>query len=328
MRRLLLRGDVRQRNDKPTKSMLLEFVGRGLTFHEYLYGYPEGTFFAVQLADLAYPEDVEGAGRAAGINVDSLPDAPRLKQVVAEAILAGATVDAPALLREMTGANLDWTHSDRRELERKHRIAEARVREIAQLVKNDIKLRQANLRFPRFEVPPVPEASLPPLAAPLICGSGAPMPTSTPILVTTPVDVTELSQSPGQTELAESGCGPDEELLTPSSKTVVKARQAVQAARESELPQRMPNGVRRRLQKLPPGAYVSYGEVLDARADLCGALTDARNLGRKDREVTVIDYDGEWPVVVRRYGQGGRTVYKVEDALRRQGVEISTGEAA
>jgi hypothetical protein len=45
-------------------------------------------------------------------------------------------------------------------------------------------------------------------------------------------------------------------------------------------------------------------------------------MGRADREISVVDYDGEWPVVVRRYGQDGRTIYKVEDALRRYGIDV------
>jgi hypothetical protein len=73
---------------------------------------------------------------------------------------------------------------------------------------------------------------------------------------------------------------------------------------------------------MPIGLYIAYGEAMDGRADLCGAMADARNMGRKGRETVVVSWDGEWPVVVRRYGQGGRTIYKVESALRRAGIAI------
>lgn len=335
--RLLFRSDIRQRTDRPTNSIVLEYVGRRLTFDEYLYGYTPGTFFAVQLADVPYPEDVEEAAREAGLNVEALPDAPRLRQAVAEAIVAGAMVDAPAILAEMAEPEMEWSVSDRIDLERRHRIAEARVREVARLVLNDIRLRRAGIRVPSLAVT-VPETVLPPLAPVPFCGSDALMRRQEGVSVTPLVDVTQMSRRLGQAESAETQPGQetieeavasgDDELLVPASRTVVRARQAVKAARESELPQRLPSGVRRRLQKMPPGAYVTYGEVLDVRADLCAALTDARALGRKDREVTVVDYDGEWPVVVRRYGQAGRTIYKVEDALRRAGVEIPAEAAA
>jgi hypothetical protein len=43
-------------------------------------------------------------------------------------------------------------------------------------------------------------------------------------------------------------------------------------------------------------------------------------MSKRRGEAAVIDWDGEWPVVVRRYGSNGCTVYKVEDALKRAGV--------
>jgi hypothetical protein len=73
---------------------------------------------------------------------------------------------------------------------------------------------------------------------------------------------------------------------------------------------------------MPPAAYVIYGDAVDPRRDLCAAMTDARAFGRKGRETVVVDWDGEWPVVVRRYGQGGRTVYKVESVLKRHGIAL------
>ena len=93
-------------------------------------------------------------------------------------------------------------------------------------------------------------------------------------------------------------------------------------AREHEVPQRLPGGARRALRGLPPGQYIEVAGQLYEKSDLCAAMNDARNRGRKDREATVIDWDGDWPVVVRRYGQGGRVIYKVETALRRNDIAM------
>jgi hypothetical protein len=114
----------------------------------------------------------------------------------------------------------------------------------------------------------------------------------------------------------------DEGAYDPRSRTVHRARQALEEARAQELPQRLPGGMRRRLRQAPPAVYILYGETMDPRLDLCAAMTDGRSMGRADREISVVDYDGEWPVVVRRYGQDGRTIYKVEDALRRYGIDV------
>jgi hypothetical protein len=70
---------------------------------------------------------------------------------------------------------------------------------------------------------------------------------------------------------------------------------------------------------MPPAAYVIRGETIEPRTDLCAAMADAQAVGRKGAEAVVVDWDGEWPVVVRRYGTDGRTVYKVESALKRHG---------
>jgi hypothetical protein len=126
----------------------------------------------------------------------------------------------------------------------------------------------------------------------------------------------------------------EEEILVvrpadPALVTVAKVQAAVAQARESELAQRLPNGARRALQKLVRAQYViRCSDAPSVRGSLVEAMQDAetmaagmRKVAGDDVEVTVIDWDGEWPVVVRRYGAGGRTVYRVEDALKRAGIE-------
>lgn len=289
----LKRSDLRQEKDRPTNSVILRYTGSALRFDEYLYGYPEDTIFAVPMDDLPWPPELEELSIKLGVSIDPLPDASRLRAAVADAIAAGALVDAPIHMDDLAvDRDVEWPAWTRHELERKHRIAEARVAGIVRCVASDMKLRAAGFKSPSFEVtkvetaPPTTE-EVPEEQAPLV-----------------EVDAVEDS------------------VYEPGSATVQRVRVAVQAAREQELPQRLPGGMRRRLSKAPPAAYIMHGDVMDVRVDLCAALTDARSMSRADRETVVVDYDGEWPVVVRRYGQDGRTIYKVEDALRRYGIDV------
>lgn len=304
------RTDVRQRKDNPTNAVILEYVGRRLTFDSYLYGFPQGTFFYVELADVPYPEHIEELGEKTGVDPDALPDGPPLRKAIAEALCAGALVEAPEYLAELAEPEVEWSRWDRIELERRHRIAEARVKELSRVLETDMRVRAASLRATGLDPAPKREPEIdvfvepPPPPPPLAVVSAPVAPSTAP-----------SAEAPGPRE--EEDEEEDEEQLTPRSRSVKRACVAVESAREVELPQRLPSGVRRRLRRMPSGSYVSYGDALDIRTDLCGAMTDARAMARKDKHSTVIQWDGEWPVVVRRYGKGGRTVYKVETALRR-----------
>jgi hypothetical protein len=274
-------------------------MGDDLEFDEYLYGYPDGTFFAVELSDVPMPHGLEELARAYNVNLAQLPDVPKLRLVVAEALVAGAMADAPNLLRDLAYPNITWQAWDLRELERKHKIAEARVAELSRIIENEIKLRASDCQrteviVPRYE----PLFGLPP-ARPW-------------------ADLEEEEEEEEDDEEVD-----DELLYTPASRAVRQAMAAIDVARENELPQRLPKGVRRMLNKLPPGKYIFEGDALEPRPDLCAAMTDARVMARKNRHSTVIDWDGEWPVAVRRYGQDGRTVYKVETGLRKHGIEMA-----
>lgn len=318
--RPLYRSDIRKTKDGPTNSAILQYVGSGrrsLDFDSYIYGYPDGTFFVASFDDVPFPDRVAEMAEKRGIKLDALPDAPRLRHAVVEALVAEGMVQAPELLADLAVPEVYWRDWDRREMERKHTIACARVSEIARLVEADIKLRASRVAHPSYAVPSL-DAILGPEPA--------------TVGVVPAVAVPDLSPPPAESRTPEPVIEEEEEVEVeeddaaaygPGSMTVKRATDAVVAAREAELPQRLPGGARRRLRRMAPGRYIVYGEAMDSRVDLCAAMTDGRSLGRKGREVAVIDWDGEWPVVVRRYGQGGRTVYKVETALRRAGVEVA-----
>jgi len=301
--------------------MILQYTGTGLDFDHYIYGYPDGTFFVASYDDVPFPEQVAQMAEGRGINLLALPDAPRLQHAVVEALITEAMVQAPELLAELAHPEVRWQDWDRRELERKHTIACARVAEVARLVEMDLKLRAAGVARPSYEVPRL-DGLLGPEPVGFI--DALPSAIDEPVLLSA-VAESDTRRQEGPPEVTESAEEEEDvdERFAPGSSTVEKALAAVSAAREAELPQRLPAGSRRRLRRMAPGRYIVYGEAMDSRFDLCAAMTDARSLGRKGRETTVVDWDGEWPVVVRRYGQGGRTVYKVETALRRAGVEVA-----
>jgi hypothetical protein len=199
-------------------------------------------------------------------------------------------------------------------MERNHTIACSKVLRVEHLVETDIKLRIAGIERPNFVVPSMAALGPEPFS---LYEFPCPPPTPAPpvVAVSDPEQDDCLPCEDGEEEFDTD--------LTPGSETVQKAAQAVEAARESELPQRLPKGSRRRIQRMAPAVYIVAGESIESRRDLCAGLTDGRAMGRKGREVSVVSWDGEWPVVVRRYGTGGRIIYKVERALKKAGVEVA-----
>jgi hypothetical protein len=314
--RVLYRSEIRQKTDKPTNSVVLQYVGRRMQWHDRVYGYDDGTFFVCNIDEIGYPPSLVELANELDFDIDQLPDARRLREAAADALASEGFVDAPDLIGDLATPPLKWLKGDVRELERKHMIAVARLTEMTRITAAEIRRRCLPICAPEPEPmaiePMLPSAGIeylplePEPVLPLAVAESPPL---------APVEVVETVEV-------------DEGALSASSLVVQRVRFAIIAAREAELPQRLPSGARRRLRQMPPGVYLAYGEALDIRSELCAAMTDGRALGRKGREVILIDWDGEWPVVPRRYGQGGRTIYKVEDALRRHGIEVKKAEVA
>lgn len=318
--RYLYRSDVRHRTDKPTNSIILQYVGgRRLQWHDRIYGYDDGTFFVCNVDEIGYPPQLEELARELGIDIDLLPGSRSIREAAAEALAAEGLVDAPELLHDLATPEVKWRSWDERELERKHMIAVARLTELTRIMAAEMRRRCLPTCAPLAE--PVVVAALPPVAGVEYGSAPEPGHILSPAVAESPTEPPVMVEEEVDEDIVEA------ETLTASSTVVKRTRFAVETAREAELPQRLPAGARRRLRQMPPGVYLAYGEALDIRSELCAAMTDGRALGRKGREVALIDWDGEWPVVARRYGQGGRTVYKVEDALRRHGIEVKSDAA-
>lgn len=301
----LSRVDIRIIEDRGTGALTLRYVGRKLRFTDRLYGYPDGTFFAVVLAEVPLPEQLVELAASVGKSLDSLPATAELRRAVADVLIVEAMMEAPEYLAMIASPRASWLDVDMRELEHKSLVAENRVSELSASIKNTLtRLRAKPVFWPSIGAPTaVAPASLfgmlPPFFEPLT----APPP---------PPPEEEQSE-----EIEEATIEP----IEPASETTGrKILAAVKTAREQELPQRLPGGARRALSRLPAGIYVAIGVALERKGDICAALVAGAEGGKRGGEVAVIDWDGEWPVVARRYGAHGRIVYRVEDALRRNGI--------
>jgi hypothetical protein len=304
--RALSRIDIRRRLDRATNSAVLEYTGRALRFHERVYGFGDGVFLVVSYDEMPYPPNLRGLSDELGVPIEALSVAKTLKTAAVDALLAEGMVKAPQMLRDFAEPEVFWQPWDSRELERRHVVALARVVELEALAERELRLRAA-----KIAVDPAVIVVAPPTAA-------LPSPEGRASAAGLTAEVTELEDV---TEILSAGRPVDPALVT-----IAKVQAAIAQARETELPQRLPNGTRRALQKLVCAQYVVRGaDAPSVRGSLVEAMQDAGKIAAGmrggDVEVTVIDWDGEWPVAVRRYGGGGRTVYRVEDALKRAGIE-------
>jgi hypothetical protein len=211
-------------------------------------------------------------------------------------------LQAPVHLEEVASPRTEWSPSDARSLEHALLAAENKLNEVKRLIESRLNRRIVTVH----DLPPVrptyqyvPPARLYDARPPPPPPPPAPEPTPEP----QPLD------------------GP----LETSEATGARVMAAVKVAREQELQQRLPGGARRALARLPAGLYLAKGSSLELKTTICAALVAGAEGGRRSGESTIIDWDGEWPVVARRYGENGRIVYRVEQALRRSG--YGSGEA-
>jgi len=301
----LSRLDIRRRFDKPTKCAVLEYTGKGLAFHDNIYGYPEGVYLVVSYDEMPYPGELRALSDDLGVPIDALSCAKMLKDAAVDALIAEGLVKTPQMLQEFAEPEVFWQRWDLNELERRHMIALARVVELKTLAERELRLRAAKITLDPG-IGPIPQM----LGMPSLPTVAAPAPPAVEV----------------ETVYAPTPSAP---APTVAQVTLARVEEAVGQARETELAQRLPNGARRALQKLVKAHYVIRGaDAPSVRGSLLEAMQDAEQMAAGmrrtpacDVEVTVVDWDGEWPVVVRRYGEGGRTVYRVEEALRRAGAE-------
>lgn len=298
----LTRSDIRSSIDRASATLTLRYVGRRLRPVARLFGFPELVFFAVALNEIPLPTDLETLASVVKVDLNTFPLTAELRRAIAEVLAAEAMLQAPELLSEVAAPHAEWVTYDIRALEHNVLAAERKLKETSNLVEAHLRRRiVASQRTvaPTFIVVP-PADVLRPRDEPQ---EPEPKPFFEPPALP-PEPVTEPEQS-AEAEVSEA--------------TGARVLAAVKTAREQELQQRLPGGARRALAKLPSGLYVAQGTKLTWKPNICSALVAGAENGRRSGESAVIDWDGEWPVVARRYGENGRIVYRVEQALRRNG---------
>lgn len=316
----IYRHDIRRRNDRATNSVVLEFVGRGLDFFGEIYGQPEGVFFVASIDEMPFPPEIVALADELGIPAEQTESGRQLRAAAVEALVSEAMVKAPAMLAEFAEPKVAWQDWDRRTLERTHVIQAARLVSLIRMTEGEMRLRAWK---PKLDPGPLPSLGV--MAPPMLVHARVetlPSPVHVPPHVP---PVLLIREEP----LAVLPAPPPVDVVAipvptvPAEATTRRVEAAIRAARESELSQRLPQGARRHLEKMVRASYVIRGaEVPQSRETLADAMRDAEGVATSEKiETTVVDWDGEWPVVVRRYGDGGRTVYRVEDALRRAGIE-------
>ena len=302
----LSRSDIRQIEDRSAGALTLRYIGRKLRFFDRLYGFADGTFFVVILNEVPLPENLVSLASALGVDLDSIKATVELRRAVADLLLSEATMEAPDYLGMCAEPRCAWLDADGRELEHRHLAAENKVRDLTRIVETAIRRRAP---APAPVAPPVRTYS--PVA---------------PAGYRTASRPTTILPPPPEVEEEEVEVEEFDSPTETSDATGKRIMAAVKLARDQELPQRLPGGARKALGRLPAGLYLAHGASLVRKADICSAMVEGAEGGKRGGEAAIIDWDGEWPVVARRYGSHGRIVYRVEEALRRHGV--ATGEAA
>lgn len=294
--KILSRYDFSARFDRAMRATVLRYTGRGVAFEQTLYGQEPGVILVAIHDELPWPPSVVTVAAETGVPILSTSGAAELRRAVVDAIVAGAMVEAPQLIKEFSETPTRWLGSDLADLARRHALALSRVSANTRIVETEMKLRVAR----PVEIIAVPTMMpMAPYTSPRYAfSSPASEPTKAPVEPALPPSVPP-----------------------PATSIVTRAQEAISVARTTELPQRLPQGARRALERMVRAVYLirDSDPVPQVRADLTEAMADAERAARDEKvDVTVIDWDGEWPVVARRYEKGGRTIYRVEDALKRQ----------
>lgn len=313
----MTRGNLLQKSDIQRHArrniLTLSYHGKVRARVARLHGHDENTFFVVNTNAIPIPDEIEELAQKAGTTLANSPTEDSFRRLVAEAIIAEAIEHAPEHLLEITGVSFDWPDAALVALERDTREREERVDGLIREVRLRLRAKLSE-RIPVFDwVPPNTEYSpaMPPSPAATTGGKAVP---------TRAADEPQLAAEPDP----ELDFTIRDEALRPSDAVIAKIREATRYIREKDIPQRLPAGARRVIEASAPGILIwAAGKAIP-----CPSLSDALVAGRAHalkksasspnaQDTVVIDWDGEQPVLVRRFKPGsGATGYKCEDFAR------------
>lgn len=313
----MTRGNLLQKSDIQKQSrrnvLALSYNGKVKARIARLHGYDENTFFVVNTNAIPIPDEIEELAQQAGTTLAGSPTEDSFRRLVADAIIAEAIEHAPEHLYEITGIAFSWPDSTLVSLERDTREREERVESLIREIRLRLRAKLSE-RIPVFDwVPPSMDYTTPSQEP---AASGA-------TKASTKSDTVESPAAPVEPE-PELDFSVRDEALRPSDAVISKIREAVKAIREKDVPQRLPAGARKVVEAAAPGILIWYG----GRAIPCPSLGDALTAGRahalkksataqNSQDTVVIDWDGEQPVLVRRFKPGsGATTYRCEDFVK------------
>lgn len=313
----MTRGTLLQKSDIQRHArrniLTLSYHGKVKARVARLHGHDENTFFVVNTNAIPIPDEIEDLAQQAGTTLANSPTEDSFRRLVAEAIIAEAIEHAPEHLLEITGVSFDWPDSTLVALERETREREERVEGLIREVRLRLRAKLSE-RIPVFDwVPPSTDYSAGSASGPAPATSSRP--TSTRASAT---------PEPAAEPEPELDFSVRDEALRPSDAVLSKIREAVRAIREKDIPQRLPAGARKIIEASAPGILI----WTSSKAIPCPSLGDALVAGRAHalkksasnpdaQDTVVIDWDGEQPVLVRRFKPGsGATGYKCEDSVK------------
>jgi hypothetical protein len=302
----MTRGNLLQKSDIQKQSrrnvLALSYNGKVKARVARLHGHDENTFFVVNINAIPIPDEIEELAQKAGTTLAHSPTEDSFRRLVAEAIIAEAIENAPEHLFEITGAAFSWPDATLVSLERETREREERVDGLIREVRLRLRAKLSE-RIPVFDwVPPSTDHA----------------PATAPAPVGKPSVAHEAAAPEPEPDVEFSA---RDEALRPSDAVIAKIREAVRAIREKDVPQRLPAGARKVVEAAAPGVLIWTAGKAIACPSLADALVAARAHALKKsaasqnaQETVVIDWDGEQPVLVRRFRPGsGATAYRCED---------------
>lgn len=246
-------------------------------------GYPTGVIAVVERRDIALPASLEVCAADAGLDLESHPMVPRLRALVAEALLCAHRSNAPQLIEQLSGYDVEWAPGAEAHVRSAEKRARQQVDVAVTELAGDLGARARRRRSHEIMYP------------------------TRRVSVAEPTRFTELLGS----------AAPSRPLEPLSDSRLRELAADVARARALDMPQRLPNGVRRALFSLDPGVYLSEDGVLSPRASLREAIEAARHPEARSKERAVVDWDGDWPVLCASYREGGRPAYRIRRALKR-----------
>lgn len=322
----MTRGTSLQRSDIKKSvhrnRITLSYRGRVRKRIARLHGQDEDTFFTVNSEVIPLPDAVEELAQRAGMTLVGSPTEASFRELVTDALIAEAFEDAPEHLLAITGIKFEWPRALLVALERETKEREERVDGLTREVTHRLKSKLSE-RLPMFEWTPVSvsgerrEPARPTShAAPAIVG-GQEMMHLHDAFVAARNTEPEPRIAPPPDEAP-----PGVAVTVPSDAVMQKIRDAMRAARDRDIPQRLPAGARKAVEAAVPGPLV----WANGKTNICRSLEDAiggaRSVAVRGVESAVIDWDGEQPVLVRRFAAGGATAYRCEDSIKGARSEV------